>query len=813
VLHDLRCALRLIRKTPLASAVAVLTVAIGVGANAAIFSVINAVLLRPPAYQHADRLVEISESWPSRPGPRPVSSVNYLDWVAQSDVFERIAAVSWGSATIGGADHPALVDGSFVSPSYFDVFGLHAALGRTFAPGDDQPGRDHVVVLSHRLWMSQFGGDRRIVGSPIRMDGELYTVIGVMPAGANLHFYETPLWRPLALPLSSSRATHDLQMSEARLKPGVTLAQARAQLNTIADRLARQYPDANKGYGVIVSAFPRPVGLDTEASLYLLFAAVGIVLLIACVNLANLAIVRGAARARDVAIRAALGATRAQIVRQFLVEQLVIAISGGVAGIAVAWIALRILVPAIPTTGLRAAYPEGTAIGIDRFVWLFAMGVSAISGMAFGLSPALSAARRPLVETLRDGTPGTSAGRGQRAMRQMLVVAEVALAFVLLTGAGLLIQSFFTLTQRIDAGFDRTSVLTATLPIPASRFQTGAAVNRYLDEIGERIAALPGVRDVAFADAIPPQGFPYGKLIQIVGQPVVPFASRLNCGFKVVSPSYFRTIGLRLIDGRVLTPDDRDGAPFVVVINQSMARDFFKGANPIGQQILLRRFPLQPSGPVPDDVFTIVGVVADEGISPFERTAQAAAYATREQHPRRNLDLVVRTAVAAKTLEEPIRRSVAAVDRDQAVADVKTIDELEAEDVAPDRLRSILVAAFAAVAVVLTALGLYGVIAHGVVQRTREIGIRAALGASAWHLKGLVLSQGLAMIALGLGVGIAGSIAVLRVLRTFLFGVGSADPFTLAAVAGVMAIVALAACYVPARQATRVDPLIALKTE
>ena len=811
--HDLRHALRLIRKTPLASAIAVLTVAIGVGANAAIFSVINALLLRPPAYQHADRLVEISESWPSRPGPRPVSSVNYLDWVAQSDIFEQIAAVSWGSATIGGADHPMWVDGALVSPSYLDVFGLHAALGRTFAPGDDQPGRDHVVVLNHRLWISQFGGDRRIVGSSIRVDGELYTVIGVMPAGVHLHFYETPLWRPLALPMSPSRASRDLQVSEARLKPGVTLAQARAQLSTIADRLARQYPDANKGYGVIVSAFPRPVGLDTEASLYLLFAAVGIVLLIACVNLANLAMVRGAARARDVAIRAALGATRAQIVRQFLVEQLVIAIGGGLAGIAVAWIALRILVPAIPTTGLRAAYPEGTAIGIDRFVWLFAMSVSAISGIAFGLSPALSAARRPLVETLRDGTPGASAGRGQRAMRHILVVAEVALAFVLLTGAGLLIQSFFTLTQRIDAGFDRTSVLTATLPIPASRFQTGAAVNRYLDEIGERIAALPGIRDVAFADAIPPQGFPYGKLIQIVGQPVVPFASRLNCGFKVVSPSYFRTIGLRLIDGRVLTPDDRDGAPFVLVINQSMARDFFKGANPIGQQILLRRFPLHPSGPMPDDLFAIVGVVADEGISPFERTAQAAAYVTREQHPRLTLDLVVRTAVAATTLEEPIRKSVAAVDRDQAVADLKTIDQLEAEDVAPDRLRSILLAAFAAIAVLLTALGLYGVIAHGVVQRTREIGIRAALGANTWHLLRLVLGQGLAMIAVGLAVGVAGSVAVLRVLRAFLFGVESADPFTLAAAGGVMAIVALAACYLPARRATQLDPLIALKTE
>jgi putative ABC transport system permease protein len=328
-----------------------------------------------------------------------------------------------------------------------------------------------------------------------------------------------------------------------------------------------------------------------------------------------------------------------------------------------------------------------------------------------------------------------------------------------------------------------------------------------------RIEGLPGVRDVAFADAVPPQGFPYGKLIQIVGQPVVPFASRLNCGFKVVSPSYFRTIGLRLIAGRLLSADDREGTPFVLVINETMAREFFKGTNPIGRQIMLRRAPLQPSGAYADDMFTIVGVVADEGISPFERTALAASYATREQHPRSNLHLVVRSLVAAETLEEPIRRSVAAVDRDQAVADVKTIERLEAEDVAPDRLRSILLTAFAAVAVVLTALGLYGVIAHGVVQRTRELGIRAALGANAWQLLGLVLGQGLALIALGLATGLAGSIALLRLLRSFLFGVGSADPATLAAVAGIMAIVALAACYLPARQATRVDPLTALKTE
>jgi putative ABC transport system permease protein len=500
-------------------------------------------------------------------------------------------------------------------------------------------------------------------------------------------------------------------------------------MNAIADRLARQYPDANKGYGVLVERFPLPIGLEVEASLYLLFAAVGIVLLIACVNLANLAIVRGATRAREVAIRAALGAARAQIVRQLLVEHLVIAFAGGLAGVAVAYLTLHSMLPAIPTTSPRAAFGPDTSIVLDRSVWLFAMTLSAFSGIAFGLAPAIGAARSPLVETIRDGTPGVSAGHSQNTLRNILVVAEVSLAFVLLTGAGLLIQSFFTLTHRIDAGFDRQGVLTASLPMPPRRFETGAALNRYLDQISSGVEALPGVSDVAFADAVPTQGFPYGKLVQIVGQPAVPYASRLRCGFKVVSPSYFRTVGLRPIDGRVLTADDRDGAPFVVVINQTMAREYFRGSNPIGQQILIRRAPLQPVPSVPDDVWTIVGVVADEGISPFERTAQAAAYATREQHPRRNLDLVVRTRVTPTTLEEPIRRSVAAVDRDQAVADIKTIDELEAEDVAPDRLRSILLTAFAVAAVVRTGLGLYGVVARGVVQGTREIGIRAALGA------------------------------------------------------------------------------------
>jgi predicted permease len=812
MLHDLRYALRSIRGTPIASTVAILTIAIGVGANTAIFSVIRAVLLKPLPFADADRLVQISESWPNRPGPRPISRLNYADWIAQADVFEQTAAISWGSATVG-AEHPFNVDGSLVSPSYFDVFGLHAALGRTFARDDDQPGRDHVVILSHRLWRSKFGGDPAIVGSPIRLDGEPYTVIGVMPMGLNLHFWDSPMWRPLVLPPPASRTWRDLQLVEAKLKPGVSVAHARAQMDAIADRLARQYPDADKGYGVVVEPFPHPVGLDVESSLYLLFGAVGMVLLIACVNLANLAIVRGAARSREVAIRAALGASRAQIVRQFLVEHLMIALTGGVAGIGVSALVLRLALPAIPTTGLRAVFPPDTAIAIDRGVWLFGIALSTLSGLAFGVLPAAGIARAPLVEAIREGTPTASIGRSQAGLRGVLVIAEVALAFVLLSGAALLIQSFSELVRRVDAGFDHRGMLTASLPMPAARFQTGDALNRYLDKIAAGIRQLPGVREVAFADATPPMAFPYGKLIHVVGEPEVPYASRHPIGFKVVSASYFSAAGLRLIDGRALSDDDREGAPPVLVINETMSRTLFSGTRPIGRQILLRRAPFTAAGTVSDQTWTIVGIVADEGISPFERTAQAGAYATRAQHPRPDLNLVVRTGVAPAALEEPIRKAVAAVDRDQAVGDLNAIEQLEAEDVANDRLRSMLLTAFAAVASTLTGLGIYGVVAFGVVQRTRELGIRAALGATAPNLLRVVLGQTLRMVALGLMTGAVAAAGALRVLQALLYGVRSTDPAIMAAVAVVLALVAVIACYVPARMAVSVDPLIAIRQD
>ena len=799
-----------------------LTVAIGVGANTAIFTVIRSVLLRPLPYADADRLVLITESWPGLSGPRPVSRQNYLDWVAQSSAFERTAAVSWGAATISSGAHPTHVDGALVSPSYFDVFGLHAELGRTFMPADGELGHEHVVVLSHRLWMSQFGGDPGLVGAEIRLDGEPYTVLSVMPAGTSVHFLDPPIWRPLTIASMSSmamtgapsRGSHDLQWVVAKLKTGVTIAQARAQLDAIASRLAAQYPDTNKGYGVIVEPHGRPVGLGVEASLQLLFAAVGLVLLIACANVASLALVRGAARAREVAIRAALGAGRADIFRQFLAEQMVLAVAGGLAGVLFANIVLRLLLPMVPSTGLRTAFAPDAVIAIDRTVLIFAMALSLAGGIVTALAPAFGSARGPLVDTIRLGTPGLSAGRAERRLRRALVAAEVAVAFVLLTGAALVIQSFFTLAGRVAAGFDAANVLTAELPDPPSRFGSGTAVNAHYDRIADRIQAIPGVRDVAFADTVPTHGTPYGKRFLIGGQPPVPLARRPPCGIKVISPSYFRAVGLRLIAGRALTADDREGASEVLVVNQAMVRTYFPNSDPLGQRLLLPRSRIAPTDSIADVSWTIVGVVADEGVSPYDdRTTQPAVYVTRAQHPRTNLALVVRTGVDPLTLQEPIRKAVAALDRDQAVSTVKTLAQLIAEDVAADRLRSILLGAFASMAVLLTALGLYGVIAYGVAQRTREIGIRAALGASRGRLMSLVFGEAAILVGLGLAAGAVASLAATRALTTFLFGVAPADPRTMAAVVLILVGVGAAASYVPARRVVQVDPLVALKTE
>ena len=814
LLHDTRYAVRTLRKNPGFTAVAVLTLALGIGANAAIFSVIRAVLLKPPPYANANRLVLLGETRPSTPGySGAISAPNYLDWAQQHQVFEQMAAVTGGSATLSrGTANPVFVDGRIVSAWYFDVFGLRAALGRTFAPDEDHPDKRHVVVLSHRLWTSQFGSDPAVIGEAIQLDSELYTVIGVMPAGTGVDLLDPELWRPrdlghegggLTLDGPAARDRHDLNLAVAKLKHGVTLEQARTQMEMLAARLARAYPESNQGWGVRVQPWPRPVGQNFERSLYLLLVAVGMVLLIGCVNVANLAIARGAVRSHEVAIRVALGACRGRLIRQFLTESLAIAITGGLCGLAVGYAALTMITEVIPSDGIFKVVPAETKVAMDASVWLVALGLSLFTAILFGFLPALRATRLGVVR----------ASRTDHRFGHGLVIAELALAFILLTSAGLLVQSVFALQRQVDSGFDSKNVLTAGLPIPTKRFDNPEILNVYLDEIAARIQSVPGVRDVAFTEGLPTQGAPFVQSFQVADQPHVQRARRPVATLKIVSPSYFRAVQLRILNGRALSDGDRAGTPFVVVVNETFARTYFSGVNPIGKRLLMgvrRTGPVRTSG---DDLWEVVGVVADESLSPWTRAREAVAYGTREQTPSDDLALVVRGTLDPATFHESIRRAVSRFDNGQALTNIRSLDRLRTDFAMSDRLRSKLLVAFAVIAIALAAMGLYGVLSYAVVQRTREIGIRAALGATAPNLVTMVIRQGMRMSAWGIALGVGGALVVSRFLATLVVGIASFDPTTSAAAAVILAAVALMACYIPARRAARVDPLVALRCE
>jgi putative ABC transport system permease protein len=810
---------RALARTPGVSLVIIATLALGIGANAAIFSVIRAVLLAPPPYD-AERLVRLRESAPSASGRGiAVSGPNFQEWAQQNRVFDGMAAVTGGGVTLSGigAD-PVYAEARMVSASYFDVLGLRPLLGRTFAPDEDQPEKMPVVVIAHRLWVSQFGSDPRVIGREIRVDRRLRTIVGVMPPDATVEVFDPAVWIPadlarggvLTRPGRTSRDTRDLLWVVARMKPGTTLERATSEMATIAERLARTYPTSNKGWGVAVEPWPRPLGEGFDRSLYLLFGAVAMVLMIGCANVANLALARGAVRARDLATRVALGAGRGRLLRQLLAEHLVIAIAGGVVGLAVGAALLRVMTVAIPSTGVFRVVPSAPSLPMNAPVWLFALALSVLCGVIFGLGPAIGSMRRAAAGAIGMSTNRVTDGRSQRRVRASLVVAEVALAFVLLAGAGLLMRSLFALQQQIGIGFDSTGVLTARLPIPPGRFADSVSLNAYLDRVVAGIQAVPGVRDVAITEGLPTQGTPYGRSFQIAGRPRLPRAQRPGTPFKVVTPSYFRALQLRIVQGRALSDRDRSGAPLALVVNETFARTYFAGVNPIGQHLLTELFV--PRNGVTDDAWEVVGVVADEGLS-WEGKPEAMVYAAREQTPSGDVALVVRGAVDPARLQEPVRKAVSSVDSDQALTNVEPLERLKTEFVASDRLRSMLLGTFAAVALALAALGLYGVLSHGVAERRREIGIRAALGADASTLVALVVRQGMMMTGCGLALGLAGALATGRLLSTLTPGIVPSSMTTLAMVAGMLTAVALGACYVPARRAARVDPSVTFRAE
>ena len=687
------------------------------------------------------------------------------------------------------------------------IFGAEPLLGRTFAPDEDQPGKQHEAVLSHRVWENRFGADPGLIGRTISLDGEAYTVIGVMPPGLFDRSWPD-LWAPLAFqPTDLTRDYHWL-VSFARLKPGVTLEQARQQMNSIASRIAHDYPKSNKGWGATVTRYADTmVDNDLRKTLLVLLAAVGAVLLIGCVNLANLLLVRGASREREVAIRAAMGGSRTRLVRQFLTESVLLAGLGGSVGVLVGWQLLLAMNRWIP----RFLLPAEADVRLDARVLIFAAAIAVATGILFGIAPAVHGVRTDLVGSLKEGGRAATSGSGRKQIRNTLVVAEIALAFVLLSGAGLLLRSFYQL-QQINPGFDSTNVITMELPLSLQQYPDGPRIVGYQQQVMEKVQAVPGVRSAAVANALPLEGWADGMHFQIEGRPFVDPSNRPDCGFKTASPSYLSAVGLRLLRGRWLAETDTAATIPVTVINETMAKQNFQGQDPLGQRILIDQLiPGQPAVG-PEIPWQVVGVVADEKIHKLDESS-AGLYVSYKQSPSLGTALVVRGAMDPARLVKSIQSAVWQINSSQAFDEIKTLERIKADSLGENRLRTILLGAFAGLALLLAATGIYGVISYSVAQRTHEIGLRAALGASRWAQLGLIFRDGMTLTAIGMGIGIMGALGLTRLLASLLFGVSPHDPWTLALVGVTLAVVAGAACLIPARRATKVDPMVALRYE
>jgi putative ABC transport system permease protein len=804
--RDLRYALRLLRKSPGYTSIAMLTLAIGIGANSAIFSFVDGVLLKPLPYPDSDRIVRVMEKPPQ--GERNViSTLNFLDWQRDNTVFDFLAAQTGGGATLTGVSEPVQLRGARVSADYFRIFRIEPALGRTFAPGEDQLGNHRVVILSHALWISQFGADPGIVNRPILLDNQPHTVIGVLPKGSAFDRAFNQIWRPLAFePSNMTRDFHWL-VAFGRLKQGVSLQQAQSAMSALGARIATGFPASNKGWGVVVERYADTlIGSDMRRALLVLMAATGLVLLIGCANLANLALTRGLSREREVVVRASLGARRGLLIRQFLTEHVLLSVSGGALGLAVGYGLMRAMLTLLPPF----SFAREVAIEMDARVLAFAMVVAISTGILFGLVPAIQATRPDLAAAMKDDNRSSSGSLARRRLRDTLIVAEVALAFVLLVGAGLMMRSFFRL-MNVDAGFDSTNLL--TMRLPTDQFPDADQMNRYLREVRAAVEAVPGVRETAYSCAPPMQGTCYGMPMQIANRPTIDRANRQGGFFKIVSPSYFSTLGIRIVKGRALSDRDTRSSPAVLVINERFARRYFRDEDPIGQQILIQEIVPGKTELGSEISWEVVGTIGDEKIGGPADDQSAGVYVSHEQSPVYGMVLSVRASIDPLTLQKAITAAIHSVSKDQAIIDVRTVDQIRDLAMAGRRLQSVLLSVFGAVALVLAGLGVYGVISYSVAQRTREMGIRAALGASKPSLLRLVFQRGAWLTAVGLALGMAGASALTGLMGNLLYNVSPRDPATMTAVAFTLAAVAGLASYVPARRATKIDPVVALRYE
>ncbi|MCA1817261.1 MAG: ABC transporter permease [Acidobacteria bacterium] len=821
--QDIKYGVRMLLKSPGFAVVTVLALALGIGANTAIFSVVNGVLLKPLPFRTADRLTFLGE-WSEQVPNMSVSYPNYQDWRAQNQSFEELAAFRSNGYVLTGAGEPERLVAREVSQNFFTALGVQPALGRNFTAQEDAPGGARTVLLTYGVWQRRFGANPSVVGQQLTLNNEGYTVIGVLPQSFEW-LSPVDIYVPIGLGADKmkQRDSHPGIYLVGLLKPGVTIEQAGADMKAVTGRLSQAYPQSNTGTSYTMTSLQETATQNIRLQLFVLMAAVAFVLLIACANVANLLLARAASRSREIAIRTALGAGRVRIMRQLLTESLLLSLVGGGLGLLLATWGVDLLMGTLSTN-----LPNNLVgnVRLDSRVLLFTLAASLLTGLLFGLAPAIQISKTNLNESLKEGGRSGSEGGARHRVRSFLVVAEITISLVLLVGAGLLVKSFINLRQA-DIGFDPARVLTMRVALPEARYKENARIESFYRDLLQRVRALPGVESAALTVGLPMNGG-IESGVTVEGHEVTNVKDVTVAVNLAVSPDYFRVMGIPVVEGRALTDADREGAPRVAVIDEDMARKFFAGQSPVGKRIRLGGVGA-PNGQAPAPWMEIVGVVKHVRHYGAQETARVELYRPYFQLPipvdsplaqgqpvsfNRGMTLAVRSASSnPESLTETVRQAVRAIDPDLPISAVQTMDSIVDATISPQKFSTWMLGLFAASALLLAALGIYGVMAYSVTQRTHEIGIRMALGAERRDVLRLVVGQGMKLAVVGVAVGLVGAYAATRAMSSLLFGVNATDPVTYGGVALLLTSVALLACLLPARRATKVDPMIALRYE
>ena len=807
-LQDIRYGFRMLLKRPGFTIIVVLTLALGIGANTTIFSAVDAVLLNPLPYQDPDRLVAVWETnrqlSPEVWDHNEVAMGNFRDFRSRNQVFEQLGALFTADVTLTGVGEAERIRSCVVTTNFFQLLGVQPMIGRSFLPEEEKLGSPRVVILSSGLWERLFGSDRNLTNKTLTLNGNPATVVGVMPPNFEVQFptnIRVDMWVPLRIdPANSDRNNHFLY-ALARLKPGVSREQAQSDMSLIAAQLQQQYPDTNAQKGVNIVPLRKQLVGKVESYLYLLFGAVGFVLLIACANVAGLLLARVTARYKEVAVRIALGASRWRIMRQLLTESIILSALSGLLGLLFAYAGIKLLVALTPPE-----VPRLHEIGLHVPVFLWTLAISIFTGVLFGLAPALQASRPDLNDALKK-----SAGRGQvgfqrGGLRNPLIVSEVALALLLSVGAGLMIKSFMRL-QQVSPGFEPNNLLTMNIALPRQKYKEPQQANAFFDQLAEHIKTLPGVKSVGGTDPLPFSNSNVSTGFVVEGAPDVPLSDRPDVGQRAVTPTYFETMGIPVLKGRAFTAQDRDNTPQVIVVNEALATRYWPNQDVIGKRL---GFADDPSKQSWREIVGVVGNVKHFGL---DAEAKPEVYFPYQQLPKNFMSVVVRTSSDPMSMIPAIRGQIAIMDKDQPVFDIMTMDQRLAKSVASNRFVMLLLGTFSVLALGLAAVGLYGAMSYLVTQRTQEIGLRMALGASRMDVFKLVVGKGMRLALIGMAIGLVASVALTRVMRSVLFEVTPTDAITFVIVSVVLLIVALLACYIPARRATNVDPLTSLRYE